>query len=129
MRAWACRLQRRSYRSSLMWVPVGPASVAASEARRRLPPLRLGPRPTSVAKVTWLTIFSSLQGETSVKILTSVREKDVFIIQSGSPTINDTIMELLIMISACKGGSATKITGQFPPPPFGPHRPVDSPFC
>jgi phosphoribosylpyrophosphate synthetase len=67
-------------------------------------------------KVTWLTIFSSLQGETSVKILTSVREKDVFIIQSGSPTINDTIMELLIMISACKGGSATKITGQLSPP-------------
>lgn len=58
-------------------------------------------------------MFSSLQGETSVKILNSVREKDVFIIQSGSPTINDTIMELLIMISACKGGSATKITGQF----------------
>lgn len=68
-------------------------------------------------KLTWLTIFSSLQGETSVKILNSVREKDVFIVQSGSPTINDTIMELLIMISACKGGSATKITGQFAPSP------------
>lgn len=106
-----------------MWVPVGPASVAGSEARRGLPSsrLRLRPRPrprqTSVAKLTWLTIFSSLQGETSVKILNSVREKDVFIIQSGSPTINDTIMELLIMISACKGGSATKITGQFAPSP------------
>lgn len=56
--------------------------------------------------------FSSLQGETSVKMLNSVREKDVFIVQSGSPKINDTIMELLIMISACKGGSATKITGK-----------------
>ncbi|KJR83472.1 uncharacterized protein SPSK_04674 [Sporothrix schenckii 1099-18] len=50
-------------------------------------------------------------GETSVRILTSVRERDVFIIQSGSPKINDTIMELLIMIQACKGGSANKITG------------------
>jgi len=46
-----------------------------------------------------------------VRILTSVREKDVFIVQSGSSTINDTIMELLIMISACNGGSANKITG------------------
>jgi len=54
---------------------------------------------------------SVTQGETSVRILTSVREKDVFIVQSGSPNINDTIMELLIMISACKGGSANKITG------------------
>ena len=48
--------------------------------------------------------------------MTSVREKDVFVIQSGSPRINDTIMELLIMISACKGGSATKVTGEQPPP-------------
>ena len=56
-----------------------------------------------------LTQFSN--GETSVRILTSVREKDVFVVQSGSPKINDTIMELLIMISACKGGSANKITG------------------
>lgn len=46
--------------------------------------------------------------------MTSVREKDVFVVQSGSPRINDSIMELLIMISACKGGSANKITGLYP---------------
>ena len=51
------------------------------------------------------------QGETSVKILTSIREMDVFVVQSGSSKINDSIMELLILISACKGGSANKITG------------------
>ena len=66
----------------------------------------------------------NLQGETSVRIMTSVREKDVFVIQSGSPRINDTIMELLIMISACKGGSATKITGE--QPPGGPRPPTYS---
>ena len=44
--------------------------------------------------------------------MTSIREKDVFIVQSGSPKINDSIMELLILISACKGGSANKITGE-----------------
>jgi ribose-phosphate pyrophosphokinase len=41
----------------------------------------------------------------------SIREKDVFIVQSGSEKINDSIMELLILINACKGGSANKITG------------------
>lgn len=51
------------------------------------------------------------KGETSVKILTSIREKDVFVVQSGSTHINDSIMELLILISACRGGSANKITG------------------
>ncbi|CAI7571826.1 uncharacterized protein N7487_009026 [Penicillium crustosum] len=49
-------------------------------------------------------------GETSVNIGTSVRNQDVYIIQSGSEKINDSVMELLIMISACKGGSAKSIT-------------------
>ncbi|EJT74964.1 ribose-phosphate pyrophosphokinase 1 [Gaeumannomyces tritici R3-111a-1] len=63
-----------------------------------------------------LTQFSN--GETSVRILTSTRDKDVFVVQSGSPRINDTIMELLIMISACKGGSASKITAVLPYFPY-----------
>ncbi|WYZ45084.1 hypothetical protein EsH8_VIII_000400 [Colletotrichum jinshuiense] len=63
-----------------------------------------------------LTQFSN--GETSVRILTSVREKDVFVVQSGSPKVNDTIMELLIMISACKGGSSNKITAVLPYFPY-----------
>jgi phosphoribosylpyrophosphate synthetase len=61
------------------------------------------------------TNLAVFKGETSVRILTSVREKDVFVVQSGSPRINDSIMELLIMISACKGGSANKVTGQISP--------------
>ncbi len=36
-------------------------------------------------------------------------------VQSGSSKINDSIMELLILISACKGGSANKITGPHHP--------------
>ena len=51
-------------------------------------------------------------GETSVSIETSIRKQDVFIVQSGSTRMNDTVMELLIMIAACKGGSARSITGQ-----------------
>merc|ERR1712230_305329 len=57
-------------------------------------------------------------GETSVKILTSIREKDVFVVQSGSSKINDSIMELLILISACKGGSAKSITAVIPYFPY-----------
>ncbi|KAH8779154.1 phosphoribosyltransferase-like protein [Hyaloscypha sp. PMI_1271] len=43
---------------------------------------------------------------------------DVFVIQSGSSKINDSIMELLILISACKGGSANKITAVLPYFPY-----------
>ncbi|KAL8726774.1 MAG: hypothetical protein Q9166_006513 [cf. Caloplaca sp. 2 TL-2023] len=63
-----------------------------------------------------LTKFSN--GETSVKIGTSIRDQDVFIVQSGSDKINDSLMELLIMISACKGGSAKSITAVMPYFPY-----------
>ena len=56
-------------------------------------------------------VKSFSNGETSVNINTSVRDQDVFIVQSGSSNINDSVMEILIMISACKGGSAKSITG------------------
>ncbi|KAL9610791.1 MAG: hypothetical protein Q9167_004523 [Letrouitia subvulpina] len=52
-------------------------------------------------------------GETSVSIETSIRDQDVFIVQSGCGKVNDAVMELLIMISACKGSSAKSITGSF----------------
>ena len=50
-------------------------------------------------------------GETRVDIGVSVRNQDVYIVQSGSAKINDSVMELLIMISACRGGSPKSITG------------------
>lgn len=43
----------------------------------------------------------------------SVRGEDVFIIQSGCGEVNDHIMELLIMINACKIASASRVAGQF----------------
>lgn len=57
-------------------------------------------------------------GETSVQINTSVRNEDIFIVQSGSRYMNDSVMELLIMIAACKGGSAKSITAVMPYFPY-----------
>jgi ribose-phosphate pyrophosphokinase len=73
---------------------------------------RLGTTPAKCE----LGYFSN--GETSVQIGTSVRNQDVFIVQSGSPKINDSVMELLIMIAACKGGSAKSITAVIPYFPY-----------
>ncbi|KAL5340374.1 phosphoribosyltransferase-like protein [Aspergillus crustosus] len=73
---------------------------------------RLG---TTPAKVD-LGKFSN--GETNVNVGVSVRNQDVYIIQSGSKKINDSVMELLIMISACKGGSAKSITAVMPYFPY-----------
>ena len=57
-------------------------------------------------------------GETSVKIGESVREEDVFILQSGTGDVNDSLMELLILISACKTASARRITAVIPCFPY-----------
>ncbi|XP_047126406.1 ribose-phosphate pyrophosphokinase 2 isoform X2 [Hydra vulgaris] len=56
--------------------------------------------------------------ETSVEINESVRGEDVFIIQSGCGEINDNLMELLIMINACKIASAARVTAVIPCFPY-----------
>jgi len=54
-------------------------------------------------------------GEISVTIGESVRDNDVFIIQSTSnPNVNDNLMELLIMIDAVKRASALRVTAVIP---------------
>uniref|UniRef100_A0A183BZ36 Ribose-phosphate pyrophosphokinase n=1 Tax=Globodera pallida TaxID=36090 RepID=A0A183BZ36_GLOPA len=56
--------------------------------------------------------------ETNVEIIESVRGEDVYIIQSGCGEINDHLMELLIMISACKIASACRVTAVIPCFPY-----------
>lgn len=53
-------------------------------------------------------------GETSISVSESVREKDVYVIQSGCGHVNDSFMELLILISACKTASASRVTAVMP---------------
>ncbi|WBW75570.1 ribose-phosphate pyrophosphokinase [Schizosaccharomyces osmophilus] len=56
--------------------------------------------------------------ETSVTIGESVRDEDVFILQTGCGSINDHLMELLIMINACRSASARRITAIIPCFPY-----------
>uniref|UniRef100_A0A8C3J3M4 Phosphoribosyl pyrophosphate synthase-associated protein 2 n=3 Tax=Neoaves TaxID=3078114 RepID=A0A8C3J3M4_9CHAR len=56
--------------------------------------------------------------ETRVQIQESVRGKDVFIIQTVSKDVNTTIMELLIMVYACKTSCAKSIIGVIPYFPY-----------
>lgn len=54
----------------------------------------------------------------SVEIGESVRGEDVYIVQSGSGEINDNLMEMLIMINACKIASASRVTAVIPCFPY-----------
>lgn len=49
-----------------------------------------------------------------VKLNESVREKDVFVVQSLASPLSDRIMELLIMLDACKRASAGRVTAVIP---------------
>ena len=53
-------------------------------------------------------------GETSVHITSSIRGRDVFIIQSTSYPVNENLMELLVMIDAARRASAGRITAVIP---------------
>jgi ribose-phosphate pyrophosphokinase len=53
-------------------------------------------------------------GEIRVEIDENVRGADVFLIQSGASPVNDNLMELLVMIDACKRASARRITAVMP---------------
>ena len=53
-------------------------------------------------------------GEVYVQINENVRGQDVFVIQPTCPPVNDTLMELLVMMDAFKRASARRITAVLP---------------
>lgn len=65
-------------------------------------------------------------GESRLEIQDSVRGKDVYIIQSGGGKVNDNFIDLCIMISACKTGSAKRVTAVLPLFPYS--RQPDVPY-
>ncbi len=53
-------------------------------------------------------------GETYIQIQESIRGCDVFLIQPTCAPVNDHLMELLIMVDACKRASARQVTAVIP---------------
>ena len=72
-----------------------------------------------VCRKLWLplgdcTVTTFADGEVSVTINESVRGSDVFLVQSTCKPVNNNLMELLIMIDACRRSSACRITAVIP---------------
>lgn len=61
-----------------------------------------------------VTVENFKDGEIRVQIGENIRGRDVFIVTSTSPPVNDHLMELLIMIDAAKRASAARITAVLP---------------
>ena len=72
-----------------------------------------------VCRKMWLplgdcTVTTFADGEVSLTINESVRGSDVFLVQSTCKPVNNNLMELLIMIDACKRASAGRVTAVIP---------------
>ncbi|PRD21610.1 UNVERIFIED_CONTAM: Prps1 [Trichonephila clavipes] len=63
-------------------------------------------------------VLKKFSNKETVEIKESVRGEDVYIIQSGCGEVNDNLMELLIMINACKIASASRVTAVIPLFPY-----------
>ena len=59
-------------------------------------------------------VKSFADGEVSVSIYETVRGSDAFVVQSTCKPVNDSLMELLIMIDALRRASAGRITAVIP---------------
>ena len=53
-------------------------------------------------------------GEVNIELMENVRGRDVFIVQPTCPPANDHLMELLVMVDACRRASAARITAVVP---------------
>ena len=60
------------------------------------------------------TVKTFSDGEVAVSLEETVRGADVFLIQSTCKPVNDHLMELLVMIDACRRASAGRITAVIP---------------
>ena len=65
-------------------------------------------------KVGEAEVKSFSDGEVAVSLYETVRGSDVFLVQSTCSPVNDNLMELLVMIDACKRASAGRITAVIP---------------
>ena len=73
----------------------------------------------TICEELWLpmgksTVKAFADGEASVTLEETVRGADVFLIQSTCKPVNDHLMELLVMIDACRRASAGRVTAVIP---------------
>ncbi len=61
-----------------------------------------------------ITLGQFPDGENYCKLDEDVRGRDVFLVQPTCPSVNDNLLELLIMIDCCKRASAERITAVMP---------------
>ena len=96
--------EARSYELPKIEILAGNATPALAAAIARALGVRMGR--------SQVDRFSD--GEISVEVLDNIRGRDVFIVQSTCPPVNDNLMELILLADACRRASAQRITAVVP---------------
>src|SRR5438128_10382891 len=65
------------------------------------------------------TVGKFSDGEIMVELLENVRGKDCFVLQSTCAPVNDSLMEVLLIVDALKRASAARVTAAIPYMGFG----------
>jgi len=96
------------------WIDRGPQKRMMLFAGRSNPELaeQIGEKLGVVLGEVELKTFAN--DESYVRYTESIRGADVFIVQSGSPPVNNHLVELLIMIQAARLASAKRVTAVIP---------------
>jgi ribose-phosphate pyrophosphokinase len=102
----AHRVLRRPPRALMLFAGRSNPALAEAIARR----LRVG------LGAVELETFAN--GEVYCRYGESIRGADVFVVQSGSPPVNDHLLELLLMVDAARLASAHRITAVLPLFPY-----------
>lgn len=66
------------------------------------------------AEPAQVTVSTFRDGETQVVVHDEVRGKDVFVVQPTSPPVNDHLIELLLLLDACRRSGATRCVAVIP---------------
>jgi len=61
-----------------------------------------------------ITLGTFPDGEISCKIEEDIRGRDIYLLQPTCPPVNETLMQLLVMIDSCKRASAERVTPVIP---------------
>jgi ribose-phosphate pyrophosphokinase len=65
-------------------------------------------------KVNAATVGKFVDGECKIQVHDNVRQTHCFVIQPTSSPVNDSLMELLLMVSTLRRASAAEITAVIP---------------
>ena len=107
------------FRSATLTLQTAPTAVADSNRLRLFSGSANVPLSLEVARYLGMDLGPMIRkrfadGELYIQIQESIRGCDVYLIQPTCQPVNDHLMELLIMIDACRRASARQITAVIP---------------